>query len=95
MENIFRYLRDEHSKKLGRDLENVESWQLLNKVNGTPRQHNGYDCGIFAILYADYLSEDLPLHFSQHDTASFRIKICHSIRTGHLWYEPRLVQVLL
>jgi hypothetical protein len=49
-----------------------------------PRQQNGCDCGVFALKYADYLSEDAPMKFSQADMPYFRNRICMEIVEGKL-----------
>ena len=84
---IFAYLQDEYRQNSGQEMQNISGWQFVNNQEGIPRQQNGHDCGVFMLLYADFLSEDLPLHFNQTHIDSFREKICYSIITGKLWYQ--------
>ena len=51
-----------------------------------PQQVNGVDCGLFACMCADFLSDDLPLRYSQNDMAFFREKMCADILRGSLAY---------
>ena len=93
MKHIFHYMEDEHRQQHQCDIHNKDAWDFVNKE--TPQQRNGYDCGVFAIICADFLCDDLPLQFHQTDIKSFRLKICHSIRSGKLWYCDPFVQALL
>jgi sentrin-specific protease 1 len=52
----------------------VEGWQLENVID-CPQQNNGCDCGVFTILCADYLSDDLELQYKQSDISLWRKKI--------------------
>ena len=52
-----RYLGDEHQDKLQRPMEK-EGWVLDEPAKGIPRQRNGYDCGVFLCMFADYLVGD-------------------------------------
>ena len=58
-----RYLEDEHRTKKGSELEG--GWTLTRTTRDTPRQTNGYDCGVFMTHTADYLSRDGKLDFNQ------------------------------
>jgi len=40
-----------------------------------PQQTNGYDCGVFACKYADYVAKDQPFNFSQKHMRYFRKRI--------------------
>jgi sentrin-specific protease 1 len=44
-----------------------------------PRQHNGCDCGVFMLMYARYISENLPFAFGAGDMQMFRKKIALAI----------------
>jgi hypothetical protein len=83
LQNIFRYLQDEHLDKKKTPLPNANCWQLIPCQSGTPQQQNGkfqqsvqinvyiflfssyimvfmegYDCGVYACMFADRLSKD-------------------------------------
>ena len=44
-----------------------------------PVQHNGCDCGVFALLFAERLARGAPLDFHQRDTPFYRLKIAADI----------------
>lgn len=41
-------------------------------MQNIPRQPNFYDCGVFSLKYADYLSQGLPLGFTAEHMPYFR-----------------------
>ena len=70
-----RYLQDEANERHVQF--NRDDWTC--EVKEVPQQKNGYDCGVFTIIFADLLSEDLPLNFSQENITQFRRKIVADI----------------
>jgi len=52
----------------------------------SPQQKNGFDCGMFVCMYADYILNNLPELFSQNDMPMLRQKILYCILTGKLLY---------
>jgi len=66
-----RYLADEHASKKQSPLEGVEAW-TMPLSDQVPEQQNGYDCGVFACLFADYVSADKPIDFDQEHMQDFR-----------------------
>jgi len=50
-------------------------------------QQNDVDCGMFTIMYADFLSDDLDLRaFGQEDIPTYRRKTIAAILRGYLDY---------
>ncbi len=78
-----RWLRDEHSAKLGYDWDDT-GWEVTPSTSDVPRQKNGNDCGVFAITFASFLSEGLPLDFSQDDMAALRMKYAWELLNSKL-----------
>lgn len=78
---ILRYFVDQTNNKV-----NPKEWKIIFD-NNSPRQGNGHDCGVFTILIADYLSDDLPLTFTQEQIPFFRKKITSTILRGSLDYR--------
>ena len=82
----------DESKRLsaeGKDVDFNESrWKLFNSrdLNDVPHQENGCDCGVFTIMYADFLTDNLPFSFSQADMALFRGRICAAMLRGNVDY---------
>ena len=52
---MHEYLCDEHMAKKGAPLDGG-AWQLVHTTDDTPRQTNGFDCGVFATFCAHYLA---------------------------------------
>ncbi|KAF5922226.1 hypothetical protein HPG69_007114 [Diceros bicornis minor] len=52
------------------------SWLLFKEI---PQQLNGSDCGMFTCKYADYISRDKPITFTQHQMPLFRKKMVWEI----------------
>jgi sentrin-specific protease 1 len=86
---IKRYLIDEMREKRGVTLtqEEQDKWVVepLPPAD-SPGQENGFDCGMFVCMYADYLLQNLPEQFSQVHMPMLRLKICYCILTGSLLY---------
>ena len=78
---ILRWLGDEAEKRY---ITDFEKW--ATSAESSPRQSNGSDCGVFLLMSADYLSDDIPLTFGQSDMAFFRRKIVLDIIHGSLDY---------
>lgn len=56
----FKWLAD----KSGQNEEQRKRERQLLQCRDGQQQRNGYDCGIFVILNAPFLVDDLPLYFS-------------------------------
>lgn len=53
-----------------------------------PAQQNGYDCGVFAIAFAEHSARNRPFTFSQRDMPSLRERIAGEILDGRLLERP-------
>ncbi|XP_062462573.1 sentrin-specific protease 2 isoform X1 [Pezoporus occidentalis] len=78
-ETLFRYLQEESQEK--RNLELMFSEWTLHSMESheIPQQLNGSDCGVFMCKYADYISRDKPITFTQNDMPYFRKKMVWEI----------------
>lgn len=77
-------------QRIGKPQEvvSVDEWKLLSQPRGqVPQQNNGFDCGVFSIVCADFLSDELPLSYTQQNMPYFRLKIACDIKRGHLTYS--------
>ncbi|KAJ1643703.1 hypothetical protein LPJ64_004554 [Coemansia asiatica] len=79
---LMQYLHEESKDKVGCELDASE-WSMVC-AKDIPRQKNGYDCGVFAITFAEYLARDAPLVFSQSHCPTLRRKIIYEIASGAL-----------
>lgn len=80
------WVADESLNKRKVELD-MSDWKLISREAHVPQQMNGSDCGVFTIVCADFLSDDLPLEYSQQDMSFFREKIGCDILRGALKYD--------
>ncbi|KAK9719863.1 hypothetical protein K7432_004520 [Basidiobolus ranarum] len=76
------YLNDEAKSKKELVLDSSE-WTSYTPKD-IPRQENGYDCGVFSCQYAEYISRNSPLNFSQRHMVQFRKQMVYEIVTTKL-----------
>ncbi|XP_064222971.1 sentrin-specific protease 2 isoform X7 [Aotus nancymaae] len=70
-EILLQYLQDESKTKRNIDLNLLEWTHYSMKPHEIPQQLNGSDCGMFTCKYADYISRDKPITFTQVSEDSF------------------------
>lgn len=78
-EILLQYLQDESKTKRNIDLNLLEWTRYSMKPHEIPQQLNGSDCGMFTCKYADYISRDKPITFTQHQMPLFRKKMVWEI----------------
>lgn len=87
MQHVLRWIEDDiKDKKINEHYCAANDDWDLQQVKDTPQQNNAKDCGIFTILCADYLSDDLELNYSQKDISQWRKRIGISILNKSLPY---------
>lgn len=69
LSNLEKYLLDEYLDKKGTPFE-----EKIKKIvaDYIPQQQNGYDCGVFACKFANFISQDLDFTFDQRHMSYFR-----------------------
>ncbi|KAM9342902.1 sentrin-specific protease 1 [Pholidichthys leucotaenia] len=78
-ELLLEYLQQESKDKKGEELD-TSGWILHSKKqNEIPQQMNGSDCGMFTCKYADYITKDKPITFTQKHMAYFRRRMVWEI----------------
>ena len=82
LDALFQYIKDEHQAKKGSPLPDEDQWELVPTQRDTPRQRNGFDCGVFTCMFADFVSKDCPLIFNQDHINQCRHRIALSILNG-------------
>ncbi|XP_063300860.1 sentrin-specific protease 1-like isoform X1 [Pelobates fuscus] len=76
---LLHYLKQESLDKKGVCFD-TNDWTLSCKNNQEiPQQMNGSDCGMFACKYADYITKDKPITFTQRHMPYFRKKMVWEI----------------
>jgi hypothetical protein len=83
-DGLLQYLKDEWAAKKGGELPDADKWRVVGAETGVPRQTNGYDCGVFTCMFADFLSLDRPLSFDQTHIDQCRHRIVLSILDGEV-----------
>jgi Ulp1 family protease len=66
--------------------QNID-WKLCYAP--TPQQSNVYDCGVFTMMIADFITDGLTVDensFSAKNISFFRKKICADIARGYINY---------
>lgn len=74
-EALKRWVADEwKDKKSGEPPLDTSSWETFvpKKI---PQQRNGFDCGVFTIMFGDYLAQGKPFDFAQADMPALRSNI--------------------
>ncbi|XP_069828330.1 sentrin-specific protease 1 isoform X2 [Dendropsophus ebraccatus] len=76
---LLLYLKQESQDKKGICFD-INGWNLSSKKSHEiPQQMNGSDCGMFACKYADYITKDKPITFTQHHMPYFRKRMVYEI----------------
>ncbi|XP_076023269.1 sentrin-specific protease 1 [Genypterus blacodes] len=76
---LLEYLQQESKDKKGKALD-TSGWTLHSKKrNEIPQQMNGSDCGMFTCKYADYITKDKPITFTQKHMPYFRRRMVWEI----------------
>lgn len=78
-ETIFQSLQNESKTRRNIELDPVEWKQYSLTSQEIPQQLNGSDCGMFTCKYADYVSRDQPVTFSQQHMPLFRKRMVWEI----------------
>ncbi|XP_033104112.1 sentrin-specific protease 1-like [Anneissia japonica] len=77
LQALRQYLYDEYKDKKQGELD-LSGWKLINCMD-IPLQMNGCDCGMFACKYAEYISRDATITFTQEDMPYFRRRMVWEI----------------
>ncbi|XP_051947993.1 sentrin-specific protease 1-like isoform X2 [Xyrauchen texanus] len=75
---LLKYLKQESDDKRGQDLDTSE-WTLKSKKRNIPQQMNGSDCGMFTCKYAEYITKDRQITFTQKHMPYFRRRMVWEI----------------
>jgi Ulp1 family protease len=74
--------------KVKRNIDMVISeWDVIIKHDNPKQFNDPNECGMFTIMCADFLSDDLPLTYSLSQMLFFREKVIADILRGHLNYN--------
>uniref|UniRef100_A0A1A9W680 Ubiquitin-like protease family profile domain-containing protein n=1 Tax=Glossina brevipalpis TaxID=37001 RepID=A0A1A9W680_9MUSC len=77
-----QYLKDESMDKRKQPFDTSQF--IVESVLDVPRQMNGSDCGVFSCMFAEYVTRDKDITFSQQNMEYFRQKMILEIVQGEL-----------
>lgn len=79
---LAQYLKDESMDKRKKPFD-TKSFKI-ESVADVPRQMNGSDCGVFSCIFAEYITRNKELTFSQENMIYFRQRMILEIVQGKL-----------
>lgn len=79
---LANYLQEEMRDKK-KQIMDMSGWRTENVV-GIPQQQNGFDCGVFSCMFAEFYTRKRPFTFSQAHMEYFRQKMVLEITTGKM-----------
>ncbi|NXG76420.1 SENP2 protease, partial [Baryphthengus martii] len=83
-ETLLEYLQEESLQKRNLPLT-LSKWTLRSvEPYEIPQQSNDRDCGVFMCKYADYISQEKPMNFTQTHMPYFRKRIAWEILNQQL-----------
>lgn len=89
----FSYICDEY--KAHRNVEDTPApeeergvWRQRH-CQRCPQQTNGYDCGVFTIMAAEYLGLCKPWDYGQQHMNNIRVKMMSALKHGKLMVPDR------
>jgi Ulp1 family protease len=86
MDTARQWIMDEAAVHPSAAFDASLDWSLVHRKRAIPQQDNGSDCGMYVIMFADFLSDDLPLSFGPSDMLAFRTKVgCDLMRKRFLY----------
>lgn len=78
-DRLLQYLKEESYDKKKQDFDG-EVWKLIDAYHRRiPQQKNCSDCGVFACTYAEHLTRQARLDFSQDEMPYFRRKMVYEL----------------
>lgn len=82
LKSLLNYLVEEHRDKKKSEFD-TSGWKLEN-MKDIPQQMNGSDCGMFSCTFAEFLTRDAKITFSQEDMPYLRRKMVWEIVNSRL-----------
>ncbi|EDV46677.1 uncharacterized protein LOC6550383 [Drosophila erecta] len=83
LDALEKYLREESLDKRKKPFDT--SSFVIESMQKIPQQLNGSDCGVFSCMFAEYITRDVSITFSQSEMIYFRKKMALEIADGEMW----------
>ncbi|XP_037720161.1 ubiquitin-like-specific protease 1 [Drosophila subpulchrella] len=83
LDTLEKYLREESLDKRNQSFDTSNF--RIEKARNVPQQKNNSDCGVFSCMFAEYITRNAPITFSQDKMVYFRKKMALEIMDGELW----------
>lgn len=80
--SLANYLKSESLDKKKVEFD-MSAWTVEN-VRNIPQQENGSDCGVFSCMYAEFITRNRPIVFTQQHMLYFRTKMVYEICSGQM-----------
>ena len=80
LSRLFEYLKCEFQEKKN-SIGSWHNWQLVPCNYDTPKQLNGYDCGVFVCMFIHFIADNRELLFNQNDVNNYRNFIAYQLAT--------------
>jgi Ulp1 family protease len=84
LQSIFWLIKDHYNQNNTSYVPNWEKLCLIGNITTTPSQENGFNCGVFLLLFLFFLSNDGQLACSQNEINRSRVEIARSILDGRI-----------
>ena len=84
LNNLLDYLKRERLDKKGKTFDSAP-WRLVHEKD-IPEQRNSSDCGVFACQFAEFLTRDVSLSFTQDDMPVIRRQMVAEILQKKLYH---------
>ncbi|XP_031630901.1 sentrin-specific protease 1-like [Contarinia nasturtii] len=78
LENLFKYIEDCARER------KIDVSQFKKTCVITPQQDNDYDCGVFSCMYAEHVTRNQAITFTQQDMLRFRQQMVYEIGEAQL-----------
>ncbi|XP_043287497.1 sentrin-specific protease-like [Venturia canescens] len=82
LKTVMGFIMEETREKKGVTIK-MGSWTLTMRKD-TPKQLNGYDCGVFACLFTRYEAARLEIDFTQRNIPQIREKMIRELQINKL-----------
>ena len=81
---LFEYLHKERRDKKGEEFDSTD-WKCFHEKE-IPEQKNSSDCGVFACQFAEFITRDAAISFTQEDMPHLRRQMVAEVLNKKLYH---------